>query len=140
MSNKFTINLKQPGSALQDFHSLLDFIGPDGELVSKKQMVFSTKALLELNPKMTTPIKQDQKRPQQSGFPHISILYHCAKWLGFFHYTEEGTRKRVHLNPAALTSWNKLNFSEQYVTLLETWLCGDPNEVRSFSVPIIRLD
>jgi hypothetical protein len=139
MSNKFTINMMQPGSALQDFHSLLDFIGADGELVSMKTMVFSAKDLLELNSRMTNPIKQDQKRPQQSGFPHISILYHCAKWLGFFHYTEEGTRKRVHLNPAALASWDKLNFTEQYFTLLESWLCGDPN-ARAFSVPMIRLD
>ena len=139
MSNIFTVNMSQPGSALQDFHSLLDFIGSDGELVSKKQMVFSTKSLLELNRAMTIPIKQDQKRPQQSGFPHISILYYCAKLLGFFHYTEEGARKRVHLNPAAMASWDKLNFTEQYFTLLELWLCGDPNE-RAFSVPIIRLD
>ena len=131
--------MRQPGSALQDFHSVLDFIGADGELVSKKTMVFSAKDLLELNRKMTNPIKQDQKRPQQSGFPHISILYQCAKSLGFFHYTEEGTRKRVHLNQAALVSWNKLNFSEQYFTLLESWLSGGPNE-RAFSVPIIRLD
>ncbi len=129
--------MRQPGSALQDFHSLLDFIGPDGELVSKKTMVFSAKDLLELNSKMTNPIRQDQKRPQQSGFPHISILYHCAKWLGFFHYTEEGTRKRVHLNPAAITSWNDLNYTEQYFTLLNLWIFGDPDG--SYSPPISRL-
>jgi hypothetical protein len=138
MSNKFTINLRQPGPVLQDFSSLLDFIGSEGQLVSKKQMVFSTKSLLELNPEMTHPIEQDQKRPQQSGFPHISILYHCAKWLGYFLYTDEGTRKRVTLNPVAITSWNQLNYTEQYFTLLQLWLFGDPDG--SYSPPIRRLD
>ena len=74
-------------SVLQDFKQLLDFVGDDGELVRKKQMDFASNTLIELNQKMTKPLKQDKKRPSPKTFPHLEVLYLCAKWLGFFEYT-----------------------------------------------------
>lgn len=127
-------------SVLQDFNSLLNFVGEDGELVSKKQMVFAPNVLIELNQKMSKPLKQDKKRPSPKTFPHLEVLYLCAKWMGFFEYANEGSRKRAHLNERALQAWQERNPTEQYFSLLDTWLFGDPNEYRSFLTPIFRLD
>jgi len=140
MANKYVIGLTEPASVLQDFESLLNFIGEDGELVSKKQMIFGSATLIELNQKMTKPVQQDKSRPTPKTFPHIEVLYLCAKWLGFFQYVNEGTRKRVHLNSRAIEAWQERNLTEQYFSLLEMWLFGDPNDCRTFLPPISRLD
>lgn len=140
MSSKFTIDTTQPGSVLQDFQRLLDFIGADGLPVSRQQMVLAPNALVEFNARMTIPVKQDKQRPSPKTFPHISVLYQCAKWLGFFCFTEEGARKRVMLNAPVIAGWRQLNRVEQYFTLLKLWLFGDPTDYRSFLPPITRLE
>lgn len=140
MAKKYAIGLAEPASVLQDFKTLLDFVGKGGELVSKKQMTFAPKTLIELNQKMTKPLQQDKQRPSPKAFPHLEVLYRCAKWLGFFEYANEGTRKRVHLNSRALQAWQERNLTEQYFSLLEVWLFGDPNDYRTFLPPISRLD
>lgn len=140
MSNKFTIDATQPGSVLQDFQRLLDFIGEAGLPVSKQQMVLAPNTLVEFNARMTTPVNQDKPRPSQKTFPHISVLYQCAKWLGCFCFTDEGARKRVMLNAPVIASWQQLNLVEQYFTLMKLWLFGDPNDYRSFLPPVTRLE
>ena len=69
MANKYVIGLAEPSSVLQDFKTLLDFVGKGGELVSKKQMIFAPKTLIELNQKMTKPVQQDRTRPSPKTFP-----------------------------------------------------------------------
>jgi len=125
MKKNEQINLHQQSSVLKDLQILLDFVGSDGKLVSKKQLVFSAKTLLELNQLMSKPIAHNKVRPQQTTFPHIAVVYKSAHQLGFFNYTDKGTRKQINLNPAALESWNKLNPTEQYFTLLDKWLYSD---------------
>jgi len=134
-----THNTHQQAPILKDFQMLLDFIGSDGELVSKKQLVFSAKNLLELNLLMSKPIAHNKTRPNQTSLPHIAVVYDCALQLGFFKYTDKGSRKQINLNEAALESWNSLNPTEQYFTLLDRWLFGG-EEDRAFSVPINRIE
>ena len=138
--SQFVIDKTEPGSVLQDFHSLLDFIGPSGQLVSKKQMVLSPKIQAELNHRLTQPIVQKKQRPTPKTFPHVTVLYLCAKWLGFFYFTNEGSKKRVNLNAQAVEKWQERNVTEQYFALLEAWLFGDPNDYRSLRPPVNSLD
>lgn len=139
MNKNLAIDKHQLSSILTDFQILLDFIGSDGELVSKKQLVFSASTLLELNLLMTKPINHKKTRPQLTTFPHIAIVYKCAHLLRFFHFTDKGARKQINLNPAALESWKKLNPVEQYFTLLAKWLYGDKEDSLDFLAPINRI-
>ena len=132
------MNVHPQSAILKDLQILLDFIGSDGELVSKKQLVFSAKTLLELNLLMSKPIAHNKVRPQQTAFPHIAVVYKCAHRLGFLHYSDKGSRKQINLNLAALDSWNKLNPTEQYFTLLDKWLYGSEEDIIIF-LPIQRL-
>ena len=135
--NKQNTHLQAP--ILKDFQMLLDFIGSDGEFVSKKQLVFSAKTLLELNLLMSKPIAHKKTRPNHATFPHIAVIYNCALQLGFFNYTDKGARKQIHLNSAALKSWNSLNPTEQYFTLLDKWLFRHEDGI-DFLKPINRLE
>lgn len=140
MKPAFEISQSKPGSILQDFQTLLAFIGNDGELISQKQMVFSAATLLELNQKMTKPIMHDKKRPAQKTLPHIDIIFQLAKQLGLLMFTTEGSRKRVCLNATVVEQWQQLNVTEQYFILLEMWLDGDPHDKQSsFRTPLGRM-
>ena len=135
--NRQNTHLQAP--ILKDFQTLLDFIGSNGELVSKKQLSFSAKTLLELNLLMSKPLAHKKTRPNHATLPHIAVVYNCALQLGFFNYTDKGARKQIHLNSAALKSWNSLNPTEQYFTLLDKWLFGNKDE-SAFYAPINSLE
>lgn len=55
----------QPGSILQDFQTLLDFVGDKGIVVSGKHCLIPLKSLTDLNQSLSEPIQLDLKRPQQ---------------------------------------------------------------------------
>ncbi len=134
---KSTTFLQAP--ILKDFQMLLDFIGTGGEFVSKKLLVFSAKTLLELNQLMTKPISHNKTRPNHLTLPNVTVIYNCALQLGFFNYTDKGSRKQIAINPVALESWNSLNPTEQYFTLLNQWLYGVEGNI-FFHAPINRLE
>lgn len=139
MKKSLTVDMLQASSILTDFQILLDYIGPDGDLVSKKQLSFSANTLIELNLLMTKPIEHKKTRPMLNTSPHIAVVYECAHLLNFFHYSDKGSRKQINLNAAALESWKKLNPVEQYFTLLDKWLYGEKEDALGSQAPINRL-
>lgn len=121
------IDEKNPGTVLYDFKAFLNAIGPEGCAVTPKTGLLNMNSLIRLNEQMAMPLKIDLKRPTQKSFPPIDGLYLLARASGMI-YTEGAKTKRIMvLNEAIRSSWQELNPTEQYFTLLETWLLrADP--------------
>ncbi|MGJ3253763.1 MAG: IS1096 element passenger TnpR family protein [Elainellaceae cyanobacterium] len=112
----------EPGTILKDFQTLLEFIGEDGLQVSNKQNLIPLKSLEDLNARLSDPIQIDLKRPIQKSYPPINGLYLLLRATGIGQIIGRGKKKFLVLNPTVLESWNQLNPTERYFTLLEAWL------------------
>jgi hypothetical protein len=112
----------QPGTILQDFQTLLDFIGEAGIPVSGTYYLFAQSLLAELNQRLINPIRLDLKRPVQKSYPPINGLYLLLRVTGLGQIVPKGKKHHLMLNPEILQSWNSLNPTERYLTLLEAWL------------------
>jgi Plasmid pRiA4b ORF-3-like protein len=119
----------EPGRALRDFETLLDFVGKRGIKVSGIYQLLPMNLLAELNAQLSKPLRMGLKRPQQKSYPHIDGLYLLLRASGLSLITEEGKQPMLSLDQAALSSWRSLNATERYFTLLETWLVRGSGEI-----------
>lgn len=117
-----SITETEPGTILKDFQTLLEFVGDDGLQVSSKQNLIPLKSLEDLNARLSDPIQIDLKRPIQKSYPPINGLYLLLRSTGIGQIVGRGKKKFLVLNPTVLESWNQLNLTERYFTLLEAWL------------------
>jgi hypothetical protein len=111
----------EPSPVLKDFQTILEFVG-DGIPVSGVNHLFPLKALPALNERLSTPIPLALKRPQMKSYPTIQGLYLLLRATGLAQITARGKKPYMVLNPEVLESWNHLNPTERYFTLLEAWL------------------
>ncbi|WP_019507376.1 plasmid pRiA4b ORF-3 family protein [Pleurocapsa sp. PCC 7319] len=116
------ISKTAPGTILQDFQALLDFIGDKGIAVSGKRHLIPMKSLAKFNQQLSEPIQTDLQRPQQKSYPSINGLYLLLRASGLGQITQKGKKMVLTLNEQLLTNWNQLNFTERYFNLLEAWL------------------
>ena len=123
------ISETQPGTILRDFQTLLDFVGEGGIAVSGKHHLLPLKSLPDLNQRLSEPIQLDLKRPQQKSYPPINGLYLLLRASGLGQIVSQGKKKFLVLNPELLRSWNSLNPTERYCTLLEAWLVRGHDEM-----------
>ena len=123
------ISETQPGTILPDFQTLLDFVGEGGIAVSGKHHLLPLKFLPDLNQRLSEPIQLDLKRPQQKSYPPINGLYLLLRASGLGQIVSQGKKKFLVLNPELLRSWNNLNPTERYCTLLEAWLVRGHEEM-----------
>lgn len=122
-----SITATEPGSILQDFQTLLEAIGEQGLPVSGKLHHLSLKVLGELNNQLSRPIQIDLKRPQQKSYPNLQGLYLLLRATGIVEIATVGKTSYLKRNPNIFASWQALNPTEQYFTLLEAWVIrGDP--------------
>ena len=112
----------EPGTILQDFQTLLDFIGEKGIAVSSKQHCLPMKSLAELNQHLSNPINTALKRPQQKSYPPINGLYLLLRASGLGQIVNRGKKPFLMLNRELLSSWDNFNSTERYFTLLEAWM------------------
>ena len=116
------ITATEPGTILQDFQTLLDFVGEKGIPVSGKQNLLPMKSLAELNQHLSEPIQIALKRPQQKSYPPINGLYLLLRASGLGQIENRGKKPFLLLNSELLSSWQGFNPTERYCTLLESWL------------------
>ena len=90
--------------------------------MSNTNHLFPLQLLRELNQRLTHPVELDLKRPVQKSFPPLNGLYLLLRTTGLGQITEKGKKHFLSLNPSVLQSWNTLNITEKYCTLLEAWL------------------
>ncbi|PSB09116.1 plasmid pRiA4b ORF-3 family protein [filamentous cyanobacterium CCP2] len=122
------ISETEPGPILQDFQTILEFVG-DGIPVSGVNHLFPLSALPDLNDRLSTPIPLDLKRPQMKSYPTIQGLYLLLRATGLGQITGKGKKNIMVLNPEVLQSWNSLNPTERYFTLLEAWMIRSHEEM-----------
>ncbi|MDJ0707198.1 MAG: plasmid pRiA4b ORF-3 family protein [Leptolyngbyaceae cyanobacterium MO_188.B28] len=117
-----SIDAQHPGAILHDFHVLLEFLSPNGTEVSQANNFLPMKSLNDLNQRLSHPVTVNLKRPQQKSFPYIHGLYLLLRTSGLTLVKAKGKKQRLVIDEAVLNNWRQLNPTEQYFTLLETWL------------------
>lgn len=123
------VDEKSPGSILTDFETLLKFISPDGIPVSGRLNLLPLKMLPDINAQMAHPLDIDLKRPQQKSYPHINGLFLLLRMTGLTILKCAGKKQILVRDNTIYDSWQSLNFTERYFTLLETWLIKGVPEV-----------
>ena len=128
------IDATQPGTLLADFEAFLNFIDSDGIEVSTVNQLLPMKLLKEINNRLQNPLHLDLKRPQQKSYPHINALYLLSRVTGLTIVKNVGKKRRLVKNEPVQQSWQTLNFTERYFTLLEAWLVyGNPEVIGEYS-------
>lgn len=119
----------EPGTILQGFQTFLDFVGEKGIAVSSKQHCLPMKSLAKLNQRLSNPIKTALKRPQQKSYPPINGLYLLLRASGLGQIVLRGKKPFLMLDRQLLSSWESLNPTERYFTLLEAWMIRAHEEI-----------
>ncbi|MEL6462724.1 MAG: plasmid pRiA4b ORF-3 family protein, partial [Cyanobacteria bacterium J06621_15] len=90
-----TITFNSPGTILQDFQIILEFLQPDGVEVSSTYHHFSLKYLQQLNSRLSYPIETNLKRPQQKSYPYIHGLYFVLRTSGLSQVITQGRKSKL---------------------------------------------
>jgi hypothetical protein len=117
-----SITATTPGTILQDFQTLLDFIGQKGIAVGGKRNLIPMKSLAQINQQLVEPIQTDLQRPQQKSYPTINGLYLLLRATGMGKILQQGKKTQLMLDPMMLDNWQQMNLTERYLNLLEAWL------------------
>ncbi|MBC6429689.1 plasmid pRiA4b ORF-3 family protein [Nostoc sp. HG1] len=124
-----TISQNTPGTILRDFQTILEFLQPNGVEVSSTYHQLSLKYLQQLNSQLSYPIDINLKRPVQKSYPYIHGLYFLLRTSGLSQVITEGKNSKLVLDQNILQVWQGLNPTEQYFTLLESWLVWGESEL-----------
>jgi hypothetical protein len=116
-----TITETTPGTIVQDFQTMLEFVQNHKVTLSGKLKQVSLKFLRDLNQRLTHPIDLDLKRPLQKSFPNLHGLYLLMRATSLGQIVAQGKHYQLVLNPEAYASWQQLSPTEQYFSLLEAW-------------------
>ena len=123
------IGESEPGAVLQDFTSLLDFVRTREIVVSGKNQLLPMSLLAELNSRLSRTNQVSLQRPQQKSYPYINGLYLLLRASGLSLVEHRGNKQFLLLDEDALLSWNRLNLTERYFTLLGAWLIRARGEI-----------
>jgi hypothetical protein len=116
------ISLDQPGTILQDFQRLLDFVGSRAVEAAGKYNLLPIKFIDELDLGLSRPLRLELKRPQIKSHPYIQGLNLLLRATGLSRIEGTGAKARLVLDPAMMLVWERLNPTERYFNLLEAWL------------------
>jgi hypothetical protein len=128
-----------PGTILHDFDAFLAFI-KEREMSVTPMRQLRRRMLPMINDRLARPIPMRLKKPLQKSYPHIHGLYLLVRASGLTYV--EGTAKKPLLvvDDAVYQTWQGLNPTERYCTLLETWLLrGHPEIIAERENPWFRI-
>lgn len=117
-----TITADAPGTILNEFQVLLDYLQDGPVPVSNSLSHFSKQQCLELNECLQNSIQIDKARPKQANYPFIQGLYLLLRATQIVTIEPKGKKTYLGLNPEVFEQWQSLNPTEKYLTLLEAWL------------------
>ncbi len=143
-----TISQDGPGSVLRDFETMREFIGREAPPAAGKFGTLPIGLLSHLNGMMTQPFNVNLGRPQFRSFPNLQGLFLLLRATSMV-VDRPGSGKssdvRLAINPEIARSWDQLNPTERYFTLLEAWLLygteqmvGDDRGGGSFAFDVLR--
>ena len=116
-----------PNAIPRDFDVLLEYIrGRDVPLTSTHQLPL--RLLPEINARRAHPLQLGLKRPQQKSYPHTHGLYLLVRASGLTYVGGTSKKPFLVVDEGVYQVWQRLNPTERYATLLETWLLrGKPD-------------
>ena len=117
-----------PGPILRDFQVLLDYIQEHEPEVTKTHQL-SMKTLQPINGRLTHSIRHNLSRPTQKSLPNVAGLYLILRASGLAFIDTSGKKPKLKLNEYVHSSWQTLNPTERYFTLLESWLLRGSEEL-----------
>ena len=117
-----SINLHYPGTILKDMKVMIDLLQSQDIELTKSTSYFPLKYLPFINEKLSTPIRIDLKRPNKKSFPNIMGLYLLLRTIGLLQIRQTDNKKYAQIDQQVLNFWSKLNTTEAYFTLFESWL------------------
>jgi hypothetical protein len=116
------IDATHPGALLHDFQLLLDHIGDKGVKAGGKYNLLPIESVIALDPQLARPMQLPLERPQLRSHPYLQGLHLVLRASMLGRVQGKGDKARLVIDPAALRSWNELNPTERYFSLLEAWL------------------
>ena len=116
------IGVDGPGTILRDFGALLDLIGRGGLPTTGRRHLLPHSCLVELNARLAQPLEVRLKRPQQRSYPNLDGLYLVGRATGLIRARGTGAKGMLVVDETVRGSWDGLNPTEQYFTLMEAWL------------------
>ena len=114
-----TIDTEPPSSILRDFAALLAAIPSKGIEITKVARLPKARFVTDLNQQLTHPLLLGLQRPQSKSYPNVCGLYLLLRATGLGRI--QGG-KRLFLDQETLANWHRLNPTEQYFALFESWL------------------
>lgn len=114
---KQTFEPGQPGPILLNVQAMIEAIG-QGIPTTSKYFVLPISCLADLNDRLTTPLAHSLKRPQLKSFPTIAGLFLLLRASGLA-VSEAKPRRVVMIDPQTLGSWESLNPTEKYLSLVD---------------------
>ena len=123
-----TIREDGPGSIFRDFEALLGYFR-EGDLPVTGTCQLPNRVLPEINARLTHPLQLGLKRPRQKSYPHIQGLYLLARASGLTCVGGTGKKLLLSVDDEVYSMWERLNPTERYGTLLETWLLWGRPEI-----------
>lgn len=109
------------GSIINDFEIFLQFIEQHQFNVTRNKGLIPNTAIPALNSLMSKPLSLNLKREQQLSYPHINGLYLLARASGLLHIKADKSKRYLAINETVRNAWNKLNDTERYFNLMQTW-------------------
>jgi hypothetical protein len=100
----------------------LGFVGPEGVPATGKYNLPPITAIDELDSKLSRPLHLVLKRPQLCSHPYLHGLHLLLRASGLVRVDGSGSNTRLAVDTDLEESWHALNPTEQYFTLLESWL------------------
>ncbi len=129
MLQNLVIDAHGPGTILRDFEALLGLLKEKAGLAITTSGQLPLNALKDINAHLAHPIQVNLKRPQQKSYPPIQGLYLLLRASGLTYAGGTGKKPLLLLDEAAYRQWLKLNPTERYCTLLETWILRGKLEI-----------
>jgi hypothetical protein len=146
------IDATRPGAVLHDFQLILDYIGEKGVKAGGKYNLLPIQAVIDLDDKLAHPLNLPLQRPQLKSHPYMQGLHLLLRASTLGRIEGMGEKARLVIDLATLASWNALNPTEQYFSLLEAWLLAaqpamvgmrgdwEPNLLQMWSYSLAHLE
>ncbi len=115
-----TFSLDEPGPLLTNIQMMIEAIR-HGIPTTSKYFALPISCLPDLNTQLSTPLAHKMTRPQMKTFPAIAglfLLLRAAKLAK----GEAAPQRMVSIDPIMLESWDSLNPTEKYMSLVDIWI------------------
>ncbi len=108
-----------PGPLLLNIQMLIDALAK-GVPTASKYFALPIRCLANWNERLETPIAHKLKRPQLKSFPTLAGLFLLLRASGLA-VGQTKPKRVVLIDPMMREQWEKLNPTEQYMSLMDVW-------------------